>query len=85
MSTNRFFVLFLSAVGHSWWSSYIICAGWRTFTLHKGNARIICQVVFMVRCPRGSDILLPLLSLEVAAPEITLAVVHMQVRLTSGS
>ena len=39
----------------------------------SGNCRITYLVVFMVRHPRGSYIVLPLLSLEVAAPEIKLS------------
>ena len=60
------------AVGHSWWSSWIICAVGTTFSPLKGNNRITYQVVFMVRHPRSSYIVLPLLSPEVATPEIKL-------------
>ena len=37
---------------------------------HEGNYRITYLVLFMVRHSRGSYIVLPLLSLEVATPEI---------------
>ena len=32
------------AVDYSWRSSWIICAGWRTFTPHKGNDRIAYNI-----------------------------------------
>ena len=49
----------------------MICAGWRTFTPHKGNDDGITYLVgFMVRHPRGSYIALPLLSLEVVIPDV---------------
>ena len=49
-----------------------MCAGWRTFSPHKGNDCTTYLVVLMVRHPRGSYryVVLQLLSLEVAIPEI---------------
>ena len=62
-----------------------ICAGWRTLTPHKGNDRITqCDSGYRVRHPRGSYIVCPLMSLEVATPEKTnqaiRAVILMQAR-----
>ena len=61
-------VFLFFAVDHSWGSSYIICAGWRTFTPHKEEW--LYHLVFMVRHTRGSCMLLPVLSVEVAIPEM---------------
>ena len=64
-----------------WWSPWLavefyimyVC-GWRTLTPHQGNDFITqCViVVYMIRHPRGSDIVYALLSLEVATPKNTL-------------
>ena len=68
----------------------IICAGWRTLTLHKGNHRITqCDSVNMARQPQGSHIVVPIAvsgSGHTRKQIYSLdAVIHMQVRLKSGS
>ena len=75
-----------------------MCAGWRTLIPPKGNGRITqCDSVDMARRPRGSYIVHPLLSLEVATPETPPQLIRRchsyarnytqgsAVRLTSGS
>ena len=55
--------VFFLAVDHSWRSSKIIGAEWRTFTPYKGNNRITqCDIIYtVVRHPRGGYIVLSLL------------------------
>ena len=47
------------AVRYSWLSSWIICAGWITFSPHKGNGRIRYQVVVVVRWLQSTPIDVP--------------------------
>ena len=55
----RFFEFYFGG-HHGWRSCSIICAGWRTLTLPKGNDGITqCDSVYMVRHPRGSYICTP--------------------------
>ena len=63
--------------------------GWKKFSPQTRNDRITqCDSVYVVKPPRGSSMVYPLLSLEVATPENNeskLSSVCKKVSLTSGS
>ena len=83
-----FFVLFLE-VDHSWGGGVRSFArGGEILLRTRGDYHITPAI--KVRHPGGSCIILPRLSLEVSIPEskkifLKSSVIHMQVRLTSGS
>ena len=50
---------------HGWRSNWIMCAGWRTFSPHTGNHSLTYCSACLIRHPRCSYMVYPLLSLEV--------------------